>query len=136
MTSVVVPEADEVIDEYAATDKPTWYLRPFPRVETSRAEVVDVGPPRSGDGPTERPVDLDAIFGQNLRDQERVRTGFTFGLLGLFVVVILFALVASVTPYWPNVKDALLIVLPAITGVLGSTVAFYYLTVFGIGTRR
>ena len=77
----------------------------------------------------EEHVTLQQILGESLREQERMRTRFTRALLLVFGLVVAFALVASVTPYWANAKDALLITLPGITGFVGFAVGFYYLTV-------
>lgn len=84
----------------------------------------------------EQHLDLQRILGENLRQQELTRTRFTNGLLVVFALVIVFALGASLTPYWPNAKDALLITLPAVSGFVGFAVGFYYLTVFSTSRDR
>jgi hypothetical protein len=87
-----------------------------------------------GASPQEQIVDLRSILAQNLREQGAMRTRFTGALLLIFGLVIAFALIASITPYWMNAKDALLIVLPAVSGFLGFAVGFYYLTILESST--
>lgn len=84
--------------------------------------------------PGDECIDESAAHGQffeakRVADHDRTRARSALGLLALFGVTTVFALVASMTPAWDHAKDALLIVQPPITLMLGSALTFYYLTI-------
>jgi hypothetical protein len=117
---------DSIIEEYRARSVHFWwsetpYAESIRRLSAKRAWVTNTA--------------LDETFAQNARDHERVRELITVGLLTCFVATIGFTLVASMTPAWPNAKESLLIVLPAVSGFFGSAITYYYLTVL-TGSRR
>jgi len=62
------------------------------------------------------------------RARDHVRQTVTFGLLAIFAWVIVWATIESKS--WPNhwnqTKEMLQIILPAITGLMGSVIGFYF----------
>jgi len=79
-------------------------------------EVADISPP-------ERAVQERGVRGR-LVGEETVRAGLAVLLLILVAVVVIFALIRAST--WEDTKELLDIVLPALTGLLGSAVGFYF----------
>jgi TRAP-type C4-dicarboxylate transport system permease small subunit len=62
------------------------------------------------------------------RQHDWVRLVVTLGLLATFIAVIALACWACVRPtaQWTQTKEMLQILLPAITGLLGSVIGFYF----------
>jgi hypothetical protein len=62
-----------------------------------------------------------------LRRTDYVRAGLTFGLLAIFALVLGFAgFETSNDKVWANAKEFLNIALPAVSGLLGSVIGFYF----------
>ncbi len=49
-----------------------------------------------------------------------------FALLGFLVVYFYFAVVTVDKEAWTRIKDAFQVILPVVTGILGTVVAFYF----------
>lgn len=62
------------------------------------------------------------------RRQDWVRAGVTGCFLLLLLILILFACLAanSSSEHWQQAKELLQIILPALTGLLGSSLGFYF----------
>jgi hypothetical protein len=133
-SSAIDESVDALIDENTATSTCEYREIVYVRELAEAVEALDEAD-AFGEPPREQVVDLQSILAENLREQGAMRTRFTGALLLIFGLVIAFSLIASVTPYWTNAKDALLIVLPAVSGFVGFAVGFYYLTILGPPAR-
>jgi hypothetical protein len=62
------------------------------------------------------------------KQQDYVRLTFTVGLLLMFAWVIVWASIESASwpAHWDQTKDMLQIILPALTGLIGSVSGFYF----------
>jgi hypothetical protein len=62
------------------------------------------------------------------KQQDYVRLTFTVGLLLMFGWVIVWASIESASwpSHWEQTKDMLQIILPALTGLIGSVSGFYF----------
>jgi hypothetical protein len=63
---------------------------------------------------------------RHLWAQELVRAGLAIALFLLLAVTVVWVLFLAGTSNWPNAKEALQILLPAETGLLGSAAGFYF----------
>jgi drug/metabolite transporter (DMT)-like permease len=63
------------------------------------------------------------------RKKESVRAWVTGSLLGAFIVLIVFAAAVAALgtkEHWDETKEMLQVLLPAVTGLLGSALGFYF----------
>lgn len=134
MQQSTIPDPDTqgsievLIDETVATS--AYKYREVAYVRRTRDTADEIDEARATGGPPQERA-IERVFAENLRQQESMRTRFTLALLVLFGFVVGFTLIASLTPNWANAKDAVLIVLPTVTGLVGFAVGFYFMTIFG-----
>jgi hypothetical protein len=103
----------------ATADVVRQQLPQLPQFSQSAPITLDVGDPRP---PETEPRQLWA--------QELVRAGLAVAFFLLLAVTVIWALVLVGGIGWTNAKEALQILLPAETGLLGSAAGFYF------GSRR
>ena len=74
------------------------------------------------------PVALVSTAEKNARTQEFVRAGITFSFLLILVLIIIWGCIESRSwkTHWDQTKELLQIILPALTGLLGSSLGFYF----------
>jgi hypothetical protein len=65
---------------------------------------------------------------RHLWAQELVRASLAIAFFILLALTVVWALWLANGPNWPNAKEALQILLPAETGLLGSATGFYFAT--------
>jgi hypothetical protein len=92
-------------------------------------ETLDIRPPQSTPavpGPPEGQLETTPYLAERQRDY--VRLIVTVGLLSMFAWVIVWASIESASwkEHWDQTKDMLQIILPALTGLIGSVLGFYF----------
>lgn len=117
---------DILIDESVAASTCEYREISYVRLVSDAEEEIDEVD-AAGGPPEERSIDR--VIARNLRDREVVRGRFTLAMLSLLGLVVGFALAASLTPSWSSAKDAILIVLPTVSGFVGFAVGFYFMTI-------
>ena len=62
------------------------------------------------------------------RQRDNVRLVVTCGLLGILGYLVVFATIesASYPAHWAQTKELLQIILPALTGIIGTVIGFYF----------
>jgi hypothetical protein len=92
-------------------------------------DELDIRPPQSTPvvpGPPEGQLETTPYLAARQRDY--VRLIVTVGLLSMFAWVIVWASIESASwkEHWDQTKDMLQIILPALTGLIGSVLGFYF----------
>lgn len=91
-------------------------------------DVVPAGAPRAAavqfhpeDNPEQRPYSPE-------KQRDYVRLTVTVGLLLIFGYLVVFASIESTSwpTHWQQTKEMLQIILPAITGIIGTVIGFYF----------
>lgn len=94
-----------------------------------KLETLDIRPPQKTTTPSTPPegqLKTTPYLAEKQRDY--VRLIVTIGLLSMFAWVIVWASVESASwkEHWDQTKDMLQIILPALTGLIGSVLGFYF----------
>jgi len=86
-------------------------------------EIIDISVPSSGRQPR---VELQPYDPEKQRDI--VRLVVTVGLLTMLLIVVVWACgeAASWPDHWNQTKEMLQIILPALVGLIGSVIGFYF----------
>lgn len=100
--------------------------------ETGDGTGESAQPPPLPGGEVADPRDRLEFRGQTtkLLVQELVRAGLAFSFVALLALVIVLAFHDLKTSAWPNVREALEILVPTLSALIGSATGFYF------GTRR
>ncbi|MGI4827781.1 MAG: hypothetical protein ACRYFU_06275 [Janthinobacterium lividum] len=77
--------------------------------------------PRMEDVPAQKPYSPE-------KQRDYVRLTVTVGLLAIFGYLVVFASIESTSwpAHWQQTKEMLQIILPAITGIIGTVIGFYF----------
>ena len=77
--------------------------------------------PRVEDDPEQKPYSPE-------KQHDYVRLTVTLGLLAIFGYLVVFASIESASwpAHWQQAKEMLQIILPAITGIIGTVIGFYF----------
>ncbi len=77
--------------------------------------------PRLDEKPEQKPYSPE-------RQRDYVRLSVTVGLLAIFGYLVVFASIESASwpAHWQQTKEMLQIILPAITGIIGTVIGFYF----------
>lgn len=72
-------------------------------------------------------VAVDKVYSPE-RQRDNVRLVVTCGLLGILGYLVVFATIesASYPAHWSQAKEMLQIILPALTGIIGTVIGFYF----------
>ena len=106
---------------------PEGVILPLDVVPSGTRRFSAVSPRAAGRKPEQKPYSPE-------KQHDYVRLTVTLGLLIIFGYLVVFASVESSSwpAHWQQTKEMLQIILPAITGIIGTVIGFY----FGSAARR
>ncbi|MBE7157750.1 MAG: hypothetical protein INR62_04840 [Rhodospirillales bacterium] len=106
-------------EEIAKTDELHGVSVPFEVIPSTPVSTRDV---------LDKPVGAEDKSYSPERQRDRVRLVVAVGLLGILGYLVIFATIeaASYPAHWTQTKEMLQIILPAVTGIIGTVIGFYF----------